>query len=131
MFLSHHDVTIALDKLYVRRLCEYVIPPQLYSAQCVGPKAVARRELERVLLATEVAVETSVSLQYGSMKRMLMHHPENSEVEYLIRRIQALRNQAGALSPGSETRAGLMQEMNERLCAARWDPNSLTVFAIH
>lgn len=102
------------------RLGEYVVPPQLYMPGCVGPKAVARRELERILRASDIQVERSVSLRYGSMKRMLMHHPENSEVEYLIRRIQALRSQVAVAEPNSASRDVLRQEIHDRLHAARF-----------
>lgn len=79
------------------------------------------------LHGTGVEVEKSVSLQYGSLKKMLLHHPENSEAEYLIRRIQALRSRAKELAPGSEAAALLSQEIHDRLIAARWDVHSLHV----
>lgn len=107
---------------FICRPGEYVVPPQFYSASRVGPKALARRELEILLHETGIHVETSVSLQYGSLKKMLQHHPENSELECLIRRIQALRKQARALAPGSETAALLNNEIHDRLIAAGYDP---------
>eukprot|EP00892_Ulva_mutabilis_P003498 jgi/Ulvmu1/151/UM001_0155.1 len=99
-------------------LGEYVVPPQLYSTARVGPKAVALRDLEICLGERDIQVEKSVSLQFGSLKKMLQHHPENSEVEYLIRRIQALRSQAKDLAPESEEAVALKEEVQDRLTAA-------------